>query len=97
MQRVFTVNYSSDSRFIISGSDDTNIRIWKTNASEALGLKVGRQDRKELYSKTIKRRYAHMPEIQRMTRDKKPPKSIKKAKQIQHDVTQSERRKQDNR
>lgn len=29
MQRVFCVNYSGDGRFVLSGSDDTNLRIWK--------------------------------------------------------------------
>ena len=36
MQRVFTVNYSADARYVISGSDDTNLRLWKANASDPL-------------------------------------------------------------
>eukprot|EP00560_Eucampia_antarctica_P005717 CAMPEP_0197835396 /NCGR_PEP_ID=MMETSP1437-20131217/25608_1 /TAXON_ID=49252 ORGANISM="Eucampia antarctica, Strain CCMP1452" /NCGR_SAMPLE_ID=MMETSP1437 /ASSEMBLY_ACC=CAM_ASM_001096 /LENGTH=366 /DNA_ID=CAMNT_0043440787 /DNA_START=28 /DNA_END=1125 /DNA_ORIENTATION=+ len=28
MQRIFTVNYSADNNYIISGSDDTNLRLW---------------------------------------------------------------------
>ena len=31
--RVFSVIYTMDNRFVISGSDDTNIRIWKAKAS----------------------------------------------------------------
>jgi len=37
MQRVFAVEFSRDSRFVFSGSDDTNVRIWKSKASEKLG------------------------------------------------------------
>ena len=32
MQRVFTVDYTADSKFILSGSDDANVRIWKSDA-----------------------------------------------------------------
>lgn len=36
MQRIFCVNFSADGRFVLSGSDDTNIRIWKAQASAPL-------------------------------------------------------------
>ena len=38
MQRVFVAKFTGDARFILSGSDDTNIRLWKARASEALGI-----------------------------------------------------------
>ena len=97
MQKIFSVTYSSDTRFILTGSDDTNIRIWKTNASKALGIPSGREERKLQYSETIKKRFSHMPEIQRINRDKKLPKPIKKAVALRHVQATSERAKQDNR
>ena len=36
MQRVFSVLYSNDARYVLSGSDDTNIRIWKAKSSQPL-------------------------------------------------------------
>lgn len=36
--RVFCVKYSSDATYVYSGSDDTNIRLWKANASEQQGV-----------------------------------------------------------
>ena len=36
MQRVFTVDYTADSKFILSGSDDANVRIWKSDARYSL-------------------------------------------------------------
>lgn len=36
--RVFCVKYSSDATYVISGSDDTNLRLWKAKASEQLGV-----------------------------------------------------------
>ncbi len=97
MQRIYCVSYSSDARFVLSGSDDTNVRVWKADASDNLGVSKGRQDRREQVRDTIKRRYAHMPEIRRITKDKKLPKAIKKATALRHIQKSSERRKQDNR
>ncbi|KAL7530010.1 hypothetical protein ACHAWF_003208, partial [Thalassiosira exigua] len=34
MQRVFCVGYTPDDKYILSGSDDTNLRLWKARASE---------------------------------------------------------------
>ena len=38
MQRVITVAWSLDDKYIISGSDEMNLRVWKSNASEKLGV-----------------------------------------------------------
>jgi len=38
MQRVVCVKWSLDDRYILSGSDEMNIRLWKANASEKLGM-----------------------------------------------------------
>lgn len=32
------MKYSSDASYVISGSDDTNLRLWKAKASEQLGV-----------------------------------------------------------
>jgi len=97
MQRVFCVSYSDDSRFVLSGSDDTNIRIWKTNASESLAVIAGREQRKLQLNQKLKKRYGHMPEINRISKDHKVPKFIKKAQQLRHVQRQSEHRKEENR
>lgn len=97
MQRVFAVRFSADSRFVFSGSDDTNIRIWKSQAAKALGVQAGRQQRKQQYQDTIKKRYAHMPEVKRIAKHKLEPKSIKKAVALRHIQTESEHRKHENR
>jgi WD repeat and SOF domain-containing protein 1 len=31
--RIFTVKFSADAKYVLSGSDDTNIRVWKAQAS----------------------------------------------------------------
>jgi hypothetical protein len=37
MQQVLSVLYSMDSKYVLSGSDEMNIRLWKAHASEKLG------------------------------------------------------------
>lgn len=37
MQRVTCVGWSLDNKYIFSGSDEMNIRLWKARASEKLG------------------------------------------------------------
>lgn len=32
------MNFSGDATYVLSGSDDTNIRVWKAKASEQLGV-----------------------------------------------------------
>lgn len=36
--RVFCAKFSCDASYVISGSDDTNLRLWKAKASEQLGV-----------------------------------------------------------
>src|SRR4051812_43942312 len=38
MQRVFSVDWTPDSKFIISGSDEGNVRLWRANASAREGV-----------------------------------------------------------
>lgn len=38
MQKLKCVSWSLDNKYIISGSDETNIRVWKARSSEKLGV-----------------------------------------------------------
>ena len=97
MQRVFCVGFSSDSKFVLSGSDDTNVRVWKADSAAALGTQNARKERREQVHDAIKKRYAHMPEVKRIRGDVRVPKAIKKAAALNHVQRTSERRKQENR
>jgi hypothetical protein len=55
-----------DAKFVLSGSDDGNIRLWKANASEKLGVKSNREQNAVDYAKQVKERFKHMPEIKRI-------------------------------
>ena len=48
-----------DSKFIVSGSEDTNIRIWKANASEPMKPLLPREKEKLAYHDKLKKKYKH--------------------------------------
>ncbi|KAD6795730.1 hypothetical protein E3N88_06626 [Mikania micrantha] len=73
MQRVFCVKFSCDASYVISGSDDTNLRLWKAKASEQLGVILPRERKKHEYMEAVKNRYKHLPEIKRILRYYWPP------------------------
>jgi WD repeat and SOF domain-containing protein 1 len=93
MQRVFTVRFSGDAKYVISGSDDTNVRIWKANASAPLGRQLPRERAKADYVNTLKKRYAHMPEVRRIANFRHVPRGIMKAKAAKLVTEQRSRRK----
>ena len=82
MQRCFSAKWTPDARYLLSGSDDGNIRLWRANASQRAGIKSARQRQKMEYEDTLRKRYAHMPEIRRISRHRHVPKSVKKAGEI---------------
>ncbi|CAH8359964.1 unnamed protein product [Eruca vesicaria subsp. sativa] len=93
MQRVFCVKYSCDATYVISGSDDTNLRLWKAKASEQLGVILPREEKKHEYNEAVKNRYKHLPEIKRIVRHRHLPKPIYKAIGESRVMNDSKRRK----
>jgi DDB1- and CUL4-associated factor 13 len=77
MQRVLTVKYSADGRFILSGSEDTNMRLWKAVANEKLGLVDGREKRAMEYRNALVERFKTTEEIGKIHHHRHIPKWIK--------------------
>lgn len=97
MQKIFTVQYSMDHRFLISGSDDSNLRLWKARASEQLGQRTPREEAAIQYRQALIQKHQHLPEIRTIHKSRKIPKVIQKQTaqfRIQKD---SAKRKQNNR
>jgi len=77
MQRVGAVRWTGDGRFALSGSEDTNIRVWKANASEKLGMVEGKEKRALEYRKSLIQRYEHVPEVGKIVHNRRIPKWVK--------------------
>lgn len=97
MQRVFAVCFSGDGSYVFSGSDDMNVRIWKSEASEQLGTLLPRERHKAAYNKALIERHKHLPEVKRIMRHRHVPAAIHKATKLRRDMVTSERRKTQNR
>eukprot|EP00040_Diaphanoeca_grandis_P005438 m.32831 g.32831 ORF g.32831 m.32831 type:complete len:451 (-) comp16707_c0_seq1:116-1468(-) len=82
MQRIFAVQWSSDNKYVLTGSDEMNIRLWKTDASEHLGTMSARQRSAQKYNTALKDRFRHHPDIKRIARHRHVPKAIFKAKAL---------------
>ncbi|XP_011029072.1 PREDICTED: DDB1- and CUL4-associated factor 13 [Populus euphratica] len=93
MQRVFCVKFSCDASYVISGSDDTNLRLWKAKASEQLGVLLPREQKRHEYNEALKNRYKHLPEVKRIVRHRHLPKPIYKAGVLRRVMIEAERRK----
>ncbi|KAK1405309.1 hypothetical protein POM88_004914 [Heracleum sosnowskyi] len=65
---VFCVKFSRYASYVISGSDDTNLRLWKAKASEQLGVFLPRESNQHEYRESAKNRYKHLPEVKRIVR-----------------------------
>ena len=96
MQRVFAARFTSDSTYVVSGSDDGNIRLWRAHASKTEGVKSAKQRQKLEYDATLIERYKHMPEIRRINRHRHVPKQIKKAGEIKGEELKSIKRREEN-
>ncbi|XP_048882434.1 DDB1- and CUL4-associated factor 13 [Brienomyrus brachyistius] len=76
MQHVICVRWSLDSRYIMTGSDEMNIRLWKANASEKLGVLTPREKTAQNYNQKLKSKFQHHPQIRRIARHRHLPKGL---------------------
>ncbi|KAF4548946.1 Sof1-like domain-containing protein [Elsinoe fawcettii] len=96
MQRVFSCAWSGDNNYIMTGSDDGNVRLWRAEASKRQGVKSARQRQALEYDEALKKRYAHMPEVRRIARHRHVPKVVKKAGEIKGEEIKAIKRREEN-
>nr|CAB3236286.1 DDB1- and CUL4-associated factor 13 [Phallusia mammillata] len=96
MQRVFCVKWSSDNRYLLSGSDETNVRIWKARASEKLGTLTPREQTAARYNLKLREKFAYHPQIKRISRHRHVPKSIYNTLKEKRTMKEAQRKKTQN-
>ena len=59
MQQIGAILYSMDNKYVVSGSEDTNIRIWKAKASDPMTVMLPREKEKLAYNEKLKKKYKY--------------------------------------
>ena len=65
---MFSTVFTADARFVLSGSDDGNVRIWKAKASDKLGVIDSRERAAMEYRDTLKERWKMDAEVGKVAR-----------------------------
>ncbi|XP_076239355.1 DDB1- and CUL4-associated factor 13 [Calliopsis andreniformis] len=97
MQRLTCMAWSLDNKYIVSGSDEMNIRVWKARASEKLGVLRPREKAALNYSEALKEKFAAHPQVKRIARHRQVPKHIYNAKAELRTIREKIKRKEANR
>jgi len=97
MQRVTTTLYTADARFVLSGSDDGNVRVWKAHAAEKLGVVTARERAAIEYRESLKQKWKMDSEVGRVQRSRHIPKPVYKASQLKRTMLEARRVKEERR
>ncbi|XP_010794749.1 DDB1- and CUL4-associated factor 13-like [Notothenia coriiceps] len=96
MQHVICIKWSADNKYILSGSDEMNIRLWKANAAEKLGVLAPRERQAANYNQKLKEKYQHHPQIKRIANHRHLPKIIYHQTREQRVMKEARRKKERN-
>jgi len=89
------VCWTNDNNYILSGSEDSNIRVWKSDPSRKIGPKNDREERATNYRKKLIERYKYVKEIKQLQRGHMP-KYIYNARKKKQIMNESKYRKREN-
>lgn len=74
-----------DNEYVLSGSDDMNIRIWKSKPSKPLGIIQKRHENTLNYRETIKEKFKYVKEIKRIANHRNLPKYVLTSKKRKYE------------
>lgn len=60
--------FTADARFVLSGSDDGNVRIWKARAHEKLGIIDSRERAAIEYRERLKEKWKMDAQVSKVSR-----------------------------
>lgn len=96
MQKVFAVRFSLDGGYVVSGSDDGDIRTWKSERSRPLKPLFHNEKLKIQTSEGLIDRYRHVDVVRRIAMKRHVPKHVKFMQMTKGIMKRSQKRKDDN-
>ncbi|KAE9420075.1 hypothetical protein Angca_005959 [Angiostrongylus cantonensis] len=97
MSNVLSVLWSMDNKFVLSGSNEMNVRVWKAKAAEKIGPLAPREKAAFMYNEKLREQFKEHPEIRRIARYRNVPRSIYHATREHAAIRASQSRKEFNR
>ncbi|KAG6832256.1 hypothetical protein H0H87_002152 [Tephrocybe sp. NHM501043] len=97
MQRVSSSIFSGDARFVLTGSDDGNVRIWKAKASDKLGVITARERAAIEYRESLKNRWKMDSQVGKIARTRHLPKSVHQASKLKRTMLDARQVKEERR
>jgi DDB1- and CUL4-associated factor 13 len=97
MQVVNAVQFTVDSHYVLSGSEDMNLRMWKSVAWRPTGTPNAREERAIEYREKLIEKYSHSHKIRRIATHRHLPKYILNANKRKQDQGVSKLKKKLNR
>jgi WD repeat and SOF domain-containing protein 1 len=89
MLRVFDVTFTPTADFILSASDDGNVRIWKSNASKKIGP-VSTKERQSIeYRQKLVEKWSSTKEVRAVKDRRHVPGSIHSAVKLKRDMIEA--------
>jgi WD repeat and SOF domain-containing protein 1 len=96
MQRVFGVLFSLDAGYVLSASDDCDIRVWKSHRSRPIVPQLPREIQKVQTAEKLLERYSTVPEVRRIAKRRYVPKPVLAMAQTKAEIAKSQKRKDAN-
>ena len=97
MQKVASVLWSLDNKYILSASDEFNIRCWKAKAWDRLEYLSASQKKSRDLAEALKKKYQNHPEIRRISKHRHVSKHIFVQSQQRREQLGRKKRKERNR
>lgn len=93
MQRVFAVNFSLDGAYVVSGSDDGDVRVWKSERSRPLKPLFRSEKEKVQASEKLIERYQGLPEVRKIAKKRHVPSHVRSMQATKSIMKKSQERK----
>lgn len=97
MQRVFDVTYTPTADFVLSASDDGNVRIWKSNASQKLGPISTKERQAMEYRQKLVEQWSTEKHVRNIAERRHLPASVHSTTKLKREMLESRRVKEDRR